>query len=211
MFLVIKKLKIQKKFFSLFLVFFIIVFLSIIFSAQSTESLKTVALGDKNAKITVKVFSSLTCPHCASFHKKIFDKLKKEFIETNIVRFEHHGFPLDLAALNAEKLLRCSNDSEKRLNFLDEIYEKQDSWAAGEDINSINSKLTKIARNYDLNDDKISHCLGNENLENQILEGRINGSKKYSIQSTPTIFINEKEYDGEHNYESFRKTIKKFL
>ncbi len=109
---------------------------------------------------------------------------------------------------SAEDLMTITNFGQKSL---DEIYEKQDSWAAGEDINSINSKLTKIARNYDLNDDKISHCLGNENLENQILEGRINGSKKYSIQSTPTIFINEKEYDGEHNYESFRKTIKKFL
>ena len=63
-------------------------------------------VGDKDAKIIVKVFSSLTCPYCADFHKKIFIKLKKEFIDTNLVRFEHHAFPLDMAALNAEKILR---------------------------------------------------------------------------------------------------------
>ena len=75
-------------------------------------------MGDKNAKVTVKVFSSLTCPHCSNFHSKIFKKLKKDFIETNIVRFEHNGFPLDLAALNAEKILGCLNKVEKRLIFL---------------------------------------------------------------------------------------------
>lgn len=94
---------------------------------------------------------------------------------------------------------------------MDEIYEKQDVWAVGNDINSINLKLKKIAKKYDLNDDKIKTCLENENLEDQILESRINGSKKYSIQSTPTILINDKIYDGKHNYEDLKKEIKKNL
>ena len=64
---------------------------------------ETLKIGNKNANITVKVFSSLTCPHCASFHKKIFEKLKIDYIDTKKVKFEHHAFPLDLAALNAEK------------------------------------------------------------------------------------------------------------
>ena len=108
-------------------------------------------------------------------------------------------------------MLRCSNDINKRLSFLDEIYEKQDVWASGNDINSINSKLIKIAKNYGLNDDMISGCLNNEELENQILDSRIDGNKKYSIDSTPTILINEKKYDGKHNYEAFRKAITNLL
>ena len=75
-------------------------------------------LGDSQAKITIKVFSSLTCPHCADFHSAIFDKLKNEFIDKQIVRFEHHSFPLDLAALNAEKILRCTKNKEKSFLLL---------------------------------------------------------------------------------------------
>ena len=172
---------------------------------------KKVYVGNKDAKVTVKVFSSLTCPYCADFHKNVFIKLKKEFIDTNYVRFEHHSFPLDLAALNAEKILRCVIDHKKRIALLDEIYEKQEEWASGNDINNINSKLSKIAKKYDLNDDRIKNCLVNENLENEILEIRINGSKKYSIQSTPTIFINEKKYDGKNDYNLFKKEIEKLL
>ena len=137
--------------------------------------------------------------------------MKKEFIDSNYVRFEHHSFPLDLAALNAEKILRCVTDHKKRIALLDEIYEKQEEWASGNDINNINSKLSKIAKKYDLNDDRIKNCLVNENLENEILEIRINGSKKYSIQSTPTIFINEKKYNGKHDYNLFKKEIEKLL
>ena len=189
----------------------IVILLSNNLHVNGSENKNLISIGNKDAKVTVKVFSSLTCPHCANFHIKIFKKLKKEFIDTNDVKFEHHGFRLDLAALNAEKVLRCVENKEKRLAFLNKLYEKQDSWASGPDINSINSKLIKIANDYNLNDDKSNSCLNNEKLEDKILEERIKGNKKYSIKSTPTVFINEKEYEGKHNYQDFKKAIKKFL
>ena len=195
--------------------FFFICFLTSLFllkgNLNAVETDNNIYIGNKKAKIIIKVFSSLTCPHCADFHKKVFVKLKKEFIDSNLVRFEHHSFPLDLAALNAEKILRCTTDKKKRINILDEIYAKQDKWASGNDINTINSKLSKIAKKYNLNDDTIKKCLVNENLEDQILEIRINASKNYSIKSTPTIFINEKKYNGDHNYDLFKKEIEKLL
>ena len=191
--------------------FLIVILLSNNLHVNGSENKNLISIGNKDAKVTVKVFSSLTCPHCANFHIKIFKKLKKEFIDTNDVKLEHHGFPLDLAALNAEKVLRCVENKEKRLAFLNKLYEKQDSWASGPDINSINSKLIKIANDYNLNDDKSNSCLNNEKLEDKILEERIKGNKKYSIKSTPTVFINEKEYEGKHNYQDFKKAIKKFL
>ena len=191
--------------------FFVIALFCFATIVHSSENNTLISLGDKNAKVTVKVFSSLTCPHCAHFHNKIFKKLKKDFIETNVVRFEHHGFPLDLAALNAEKILGCLNNVEKKLVFLNELYEKQGVWAVGSDINSINLKLGKMGKNYGLNDDKVKNCLNNEELEEEILNNRINAHKKYSIKSTPTIFINEKEYKGEHKYQDFKKAIEKFL
>ena len=192
-------------------IFFVIKILFIGGSVHSTENSTLISLGNKNAKVTIKVFSSLTCPHCAHFHGKIFKELKKEFIDTNIVRFEHHGFPLDLAALNAEKIIGCINKTETRLKYLNEVYEKQSIWAVGSDINKINSNLIKIAKNYDLNGDKVMSCFNDEKLEEEILSNRINTHKKYSIKSTPTIFINEKKYEGNHEYKNFKKAIEKFL
>ena len=207
----ITKNKMKIKYIRYFAIFFLTILSLSKVNSNALEIDKKVYAGNKDAKVTVKVFSSLTCPYCADFHKNVFIKLKKEFIDSNYVRFEHHSFPLDLAALNAEKILRCVTDHKKRIALLDEIYEKQEEWASGNDINNINSKLSKIAKKYDLNDDRIKNCLVNENLENEILEIRINGSKKYSIQSTPTIFINEKKYDGKHDYNLFKKEIEKLL
>ena len=210
MHLIIKN-RIKIKYLICFVIYFLILSSMFKVNSNALDVDKNIFFGNKDAKIVVKVFSSLTCPYCADFHKKVFIKLKKEFVDSNLVRFEHHSFPLDLAALNAEKILRCTNNYKKRIAIFNEIYEKQEEWASGNDINNINSKLSKIAKKYDLNDDRIKNCLVNENLENEILEIRINGSKKYSIQSTPTIFINEKKYDGKHDYNLFKKEIEKLL
>ena len=210
MHLIIKN-KIRIKYIGFFTVFFLTILFLFKVNSNAVEINKNIYAGNKDAKVIVKVFSSLTCPYCADFHKKIFIKLKKEFIDTNLVRFEHHAFPLDMAALNAEKILRCTNDYKKRIALLDEIYEKQEEWASGNDINNINIKLSNIAKNYDLNNDKINNCLVDDNLENEILEIRINANKKYSIQSTPTVFINEKKYDGKNDYNVFKKEIEKLL
>tara|TARA_B100000029_G_scaffold291079_1_gene284670 strand:+ start:543 stop:1178 length:636 start_codon:yes stop_codon:yes gene_type:complete len=211
MFLGRRKIKMFKKIKAYYLFFVITTFVFIAIPNNASESNSIISIGDKNTKVTVKVFSSLTCPHCAHFHNNVFKNLKRDFIDKGTLKFEHHGFPLDLAALNAEKIINCSNSVEKKLVFLNELYEKQSTWAVGSDINSINSKLTKMAKNYGLNDDKVKSCLNNEELEEEILNNRIEGHKKYRIKSTPTIFINEKKYEGNHEYESFKKAIEKLL
>ena len=177
------------------------------FNAES----KVLEIGNPDAKITVKVFSSLTCPHCASFHKNIFEDLKKEYIDKDLVKFEHHSFPLDLAALNAEIIIRCLQDINKKFKLLGEIYKKQNQWAVGSDINVINESIKKIGLDSGLSNTKMDSCLKNESVQDQILNQRIEAQKKYEIQSTPTIFINEKKYKGEHKYKPFKKTIEKLL
>ena len=169
------------------------------------------SIGNDKATVVVKVFSSLTCPHCASFHKEIFEKLKINYIDTNQVRFEHHSFPLDLAALNAEKVLRSVSDKEKSFKLLGEIYKKQNQWAVGSDINVINESIKKIGLEFGLNASQIDKSLKDEKIQDQILNERINAQKKYKISSTPTIYINKKKYEGRHNFKTFKKEIEKIL
>lgn len=180
-----------------------------IFSVQAES--KILSIGSPDAKVTVKVFSSLTCPHCATFHTSIFNKLKKEYIDEGLVRFEHHAFPLDLAALNAEVVVRCQTNNEKKFKLLEEIYNKQTFWAVGSDIDKINDLIKKVGSDFDLTEEKMNACLENSDVQDEILNERIEAQKKYKIESTPTIFVNEKKYSGKVDYKKFKKIIEKNL
>ena len=183
--------------------------LVLIFILSIKAEAQILTIGNSDAKVTVKVFSSLTCPHCADFHNSIFNQLKEEYINKGLVRFEHHAFPLDLAALNAEVIIRCQKDNEKKFELLDEIYKKQNVWAVGSDINKINSLIKKIALNFNLTTNKIDVCLENSETQDEILNQRIEAQKKYKINSTPTIIINEKKYTDKIDYKKFKKVIEK--
>ena len=127
------------------------------------------------------------------------------------MKLEHHPFPLDIAALNAELILRCHVDKVKQFELLSKIYEKQRSWTVGSDINKINDSIKKIGLETNLDNDKMNKCLKNEKFQDEILNLRIEAQKKYKIESTPTIFINEKKYTGKIEYKEFKKIIEKNL
>tara|TARA_A100001015_G_scaffold245364_1_gene281278 strand:+ start:64 stop:657 length:594 start_codon:yes stop_codon:yes gene_type:complete len=191
------------------------IIITILFCSQfilSTSVLGDILkIGEENAKITVKVFSSLTCPHCASFHKKIYGKLKKNYIDKNVVKLEHHAFPLDLAALNAEKIVRCATNPEAKFELLTKIYDKQKEWAVGSDIKKINESLIKIGTDSKINDIDLRACLNNDKTQEIILNERIEAQKEYNITSTPTIYINDKKYEDKHEFKSFKREIDKLL
>ena len=188
--------------------FFKTLFLLLFVFSSKAES-KTLSIGEESAKVTIKVFSSLTCPHCANFHIEIFENLKKDFIDKGLVKFEHHAFPLDLAALNAEIIVRCHTDNEKKFKLLEKMYTKQKLWAVGTDINKINNLIKKIGAEINLTEKKMNECLNNDKAQDDILNQRIEGQKKYKIESTPTIYINEKKYTGKVNYKQFKKLVEK--
>ena len=161
--------------------------------------------------VVVKVFSSLTCPHCADFHGTIYKKLENEYISTDRIKFEHHAFTLNLAALNAEKILQCSNSNRINVKFLSEIYKQQKKWAVGSDLNIINKSIKKIGKEFDLTESQMDECLTDKDLEEKILNERIKAQKIYKIKSTPTIYLNKKKYEGKRDYKSFKKAIDKLL
>ncbi len=189
--------------------FFILVFYFLAF-AMKAES-KILTIGSPDAKVIVKVFSSLTCPHCANFHTTIYNSLKKDYIDKGLVKFEHHAFPLDLAALNAEIVVRCQSNNEKKFELLEQIYKKQNFWAVGSDIKKINNLIKKIGLEFDLSEEKMNNCLNDDKVQDEILNQRIEAQKKYKIESTPTIIVNGKKYTNKVDYKSFKKIIDKNL
>ena len=195
----------MKKINKLFYITLLVLFIS------PVKAKNILQMGALDAKITIKVFSSLTCPHCANFHTAVFNNLKKDYIDKGLVRFEHHAFPLDLAALNAEKIVRCAPNPEAKFKLLDKIYDEQKKWAVGSDINKINEILIKIGIESTIRESKLKKCLDNEESQELILKERIDAQREYNITSTPTIYINDKKYEDKHEFKSFKKQIDKLL
>jgi len=177
-------------------------------NSKSNDSL--VVLGLDKAIIKIKVFSSLTCPHCANFHIKVVPEIKKEYIDTGKVQLIFIDFPLDQVAFNASKILHCL-DKKKQMTFLDIVYETQIKWTNGSNINVINKNLKKIVKNLGISSAQFDKCLVDEVISDKILNGRIDASKKYSINSTPTIVINEKKLEGSVSFKNIKKKIEKLI
>ena len=169
-----------------------------------------VVLGPDEAPIKIKIFSSLTCPHCANFHINVVSEIKKKYIKTGKVQLIFIDFPLDQVAFNASKLLHCL-DKKKQIVFLDTIYETQNKWTIGSDIYDINKNLKEIVKNLGISSTQFDSCLIDEVISDKILNGRINGDRKYSINSTPTIIINEKKLEGSVSFKNIEKKIEKLI
>tara|TARA_Y100000590_G_scaffold42585_1_gene45333 strand:+ start:444 stop:1025 length:582 start_codon:yes stop_codon:yes gene_type:complete len=190
----------------------LILIITIIFfsyeNVMAETKIKPLNEGNVDAKVSIIIYESLTCGHCADFHEKVYPKLKKDFIETGLVKIEFRSFPLDLAALNASKIAHCKNDGNPSL--LHFLYEKQNKWVRGETIDEINKHLKKLV----LKNEKMlnfEECLKDKNIEDHVLNDRISGVKKFKIEATPTLIINDKKFDNPHNYKKLKKTIEKLI
>ena len=185
-------------------------FLSINSFASENYKLKDITEGNENAKIKIYSYQSLTCPHCASFHTEIYPFLKKDYIDTGIVKIYFKHFPLDLAALNAAKIVQCVN-KEKRVSFLDLLYKTQKSWIRGEKIEDINKNLKKSVKQFGLKNEDFDKCLALEDVENYILNSRIEAVKKFKIKSTPTIVVNDEIFKDTLEYKNIKRMLEKLI
>ena len=95
--------------------------------------------GNVDAKITIIIYESLTCSHCANFHNDVFPFLKKDYLDTGLAKIEFRHFPLDIAALNAAKIAQCKNDLS--LVIIKSLYSNQQAWVKGNTVDEINNNL----------------------------------------------------------------------
>ena len=189
----------------IYTIFYIIFFNSF---AISETKINPIQEGNPDAKIKLIVYESLTCSHCADFHKKVYPDLKKEFIDKGIVKIEFRNFPLDMAALNGSKIAHCKNDGKP--NILHFLFNNQNMWVKGETVDELNLNLEKIINkeNFGIN---VKNCLNNKKVEDHILEDRIHAVKKFKVNSTPTIIINDKKFEKPLNFKNLKKSIEKLI
>jgi len=174
----------------------------------SNAEVNRIVAGNKDAKITIIAYESLTCSHCADFHKDIYPQLKKDYIDTGLAKIEFRHFPLDVAAFNASKISQCkSNESLKILNSL---YSNQQEWVRGNTVEEINENLKNFIKNqgFEINFEK---CINNKEIEDFVLNDRIEGVKKFKVNATPTIIINDEKFEKTLNYKNLKKSLEKLI
>jgi protein-disulfide isomerase len=175
---------------------------------EISGDIKRIIIGNENAKIVIIAYESLTCSHCANFHNEVLPQLKKEYIDTGLAKIEFRHFPLDIAALNASKIAQC--ESDQSLKILESLYSNQQAWVKGSTIDEINNNLKKFIEkeNFRLN---FEECINNEEIEDFVLNDRIEGTKNFKINATPTIIINDQKFEKSLNYKNLKKTLEKLI
>lgn len=184
-------------------------------NAQSPEDLAKpsplgdMALGSKDAPVTIIEYASMTCPHCAAFTNDVFPKLKTEYIDTGKVRFIFREFPLDQVALAASALARCvaKDDAQKYFTVV-EILFKQQNDLASDALGTIN----RVGKQAGFSEQMIKDCVqGDPKIQKGILDTREYAYSKLKVNSTPSFFVNGTLVRGETSLEGFEKIINPLL
>ena len=186
---------------------FVVIFLCTI-SKINAEGIKRITVGNVDAKITIIAFESLTCSHCANFHKDVFPKLKKDYLDTGLAKIEFRHFPLDVAAFNASKVAQCKNDGDSKI--LNILYSNQQKWVKGSSAEEANKNLQKFLTEEGINID-FEKCINNKEIEDFVLNDRIDGVKNFKVNATPTIIINNKKFEKTLNYKNLKKALEKLI
>ncbi len=184
-----------------------IFFLISALSAQANE-IKRIFVGNESAKISIIAFESLTCSYCAKFHQDVYPLLKKEYLDTGLAKIEFRHFPLDIAAFNASKVAQCKNDGNSEI--LESLYANQQKWVKGSSIEEANINLQKFLSKEGFNID-FESCINNKQIEDFVLNDRIDGAKNFKVNATPTIIINNEKFEKTLNYKNLKKALEKLI
>ena len=189
-------------------ILFSLILIFLIGTSNANEKIIQINEGNINAKIDIIVYESLTCSHCANFHKNVYPLLKENYIDKGLAKIEFRNFPLDIAALNASKIALCNNDGDSRI--LHYLYENQNKWVRGSTINDLNKNLKKVIEDSSFILD-FEKCINDKNIENYILEERIKGAKNFDIQATPTIIVMGEKFEKALTYKNLVKYLEKLI
>ena len=129
-------------------------------------------------------------------------------MDTGLVKIEFRHFPLDIAAFNASKISQCNNDGDSKI--LNTFFVKQQKWVKGSSAEEVNKNIQKFLINEGIDID-FETCINNKEIEDFVLNDRIDGVKKFKVNATPTIIINNEKFEKSLNYKNLKKALEKLL
>ena len=163
-------------------------------------------MGKEDAPFTIVEYSSMTCPHCARFHKDVLPELKKKYIDTGKAKYVLREFPLDNVAAAAAMLARCAG-KEKYFPLIEAFFAQQKDWVVQKPL----QPMFAIAKQAGFTQQSFDECLANQRMLNGIEESRTRAASKFNVTSTPTFFINGKIFRGALTVEELDKQVAPYL
>ena len=176
-------------------------------NAPLAEAMAEKSIGRADAPVTMIEYSSLTCPHCAAFHKDALPSIKRDFIDTGKVRIVFWDFPLGNLAMAAAMVARCSGQ-KNYIPMIDAFFQSQETWARSD---TPFDAIAGIARLSGMTVDDLDKCLDDQALLNALSDKKNEAANILGVESTPTFFIEGVKIPGNLPYEDFKDILNKAL
>ncbi len=173
------------------------------------EVLTEHVIGEPNAPVTIIEYASLTCGHCAHFHKNILPSLTEKYISTGKVKLIYRDFPLDGTALKAAQLAHCMPE-DRYFPFIKTLFDNQETWAHAQDVDAT---LTQYAKLAGLPGERITSCLANKTIQEAIVKRRMEAEKQFKVEATPTFVFDygAETLSGVGSFADIDVVVQKFL
>ncbi|MDR0423175.1 MAG: DsbA family protein [Rickettsiales bacterium] len=168
--------------------------------------------GDKNSEISVVEFSRFGCPHCFNFHKETFPQIKKEYLDTNKIKYEIK-IMIDLTDGNdllGVVLPSCVKDESQKHLLISKLFENTD-WLKfkKDEIEKKIAVLREIFLSVLDDENEFKECIKNVAIANTLIKKEREDIKAYNIKATPTFIINGNDFSGDMGYKEFKEIIDK--
>jgi protein-disulfide isomerase len=168
-----------------------------------------IVTGAASAPVTIIEYASLTCPHCANFHTKVYGDLEESLINTGKVRFVFRHFPLDQVAAVASTAVSCAPkmSQAKVVSSLftsllsDKPWPNAGTFEVG--AGAVFSEVLGDAYNFET----LRKCAENEAQFREAVKPRFDAESANVITGTPFFFINGEPYMGPRTVEEFAKAV----
>lgn len=163
-------------------------------AALTTELLLTgePALGSSKAPLTIVEFSDFECSYCRQFHAEVLPSLKREYINTGLVRFIHKDLPLPFhdQARPAAAAARCAGEQNRYWDLYDALFDQQ---------NCLECKgVVGIAKAINLDTSALRACMQREATK-ALITTNLSEADLHNIHATPTFVIGHSRTDEKHH------------
>ena len=143
------------------------------------------ALGKADAPVTIYVFTSLACPHCADYHARILPQVIKKYVDTNRARLIYVDFPLDSDSMSGAMLAHCLKPAQY-LPFINQLFAEKETWLRASKAQDV---MISYAQQRGLSLQQARACLADKSVQQAISKSQRFYATTYQVNATPTTVI----------------------
>ena len=150
------------------------------------------AMGSNDAPVTIVEFSDFECSYCRRFHDQVLPSLKRDYIDTGLVRFIHKDLPLPFhrQARPAAAAARCAAEQNRYWDLYGALFDQQTCLEC--------KGVIGIAEATNLDTSELQACM-QKGTTQRIIKANLSEAKLHNIRATPTFIIGPSRSDEKHH------------